>query len=29
MKAGAVDFIEKPLEKAVMLSAIEQGSDRL
>jgi two-component system response regulator FixJ len=29
MKAGAVDFIEKPFEKAVLLSAIEQGIDRL
>jgi len=29
MKAGAVDFIEKPFEKAVLLSAIEQGFDRL
>lgn len=25
MKAGAVDFIEKPFEKAVLLSALEQG----
>ncbi|MFZ4690834.1 MAG: response regulator transcription factor [Polymorphobacter sp.] len=25
MKAGAVDFIEKPFEKAVMLAAIEQA----
>lgn len=25
MKAGAVDFIEKPFEKAVLLSAIEAG----
>jgi two-component system, LuxR family, response regulator FixJ len=29
MKAGAVDFIEKPFEKAVLLSAIEQGVERL
>ena len=29
MKAGAVDFIEKPFEKAVLLSALEQGFDRL
>ncbi|MFP5330691.1 MAG: response regulator FixJ, partial [Alphaproteobacteria bacterium] len=29
MKAGAVDFIEKPFEKAVLLSAIEQGFERL
>ncbi|HET7575870.1 MAG TPA: response regulator transcription factor [Sphingomicrobium sp.] len=29
MKAGAVDFIEKPFEKAVLLSAIEQGMERL
>jgi len=29
MKAGAVDFIEKPFEKAVLLSAIEQGIERL
>jgi two-component system, LuxR family, response regulator FixJ len=29
MKAGAVDFIEKPFEKAVMLSAIEHGVERL
>jgi two-component system response regulator FixJ len=25
MKAGAIDFIEKPFEKATMLSALEQG----
>lgn len=25
MKAGAIDFIEKPFEKAVLLSAIEDG----
>jgi two-component system response regulator FixJ len=25
MKAGAVDFIEKPFEKAVLLSALKQG----
>jgi two-component system, LuxR family, response regulator FixJ len=29
MKAGAVDFIEKPFEKAVLLSAIEQGFARV
>ena len=29
MKAGAVDFIEKPFEKAVMLSAIEEGFARI
>lgn len=29
MKAGAVDFIEKPFEKAVLLNAIEAGFDRL
>ncbi len=29
MKAGAVDFIEKPFEKAVLLSAIDEGFDRL
>jgi len=29
MKAGAVDFIEKPFEKAVLLSAIENGMERL
>lgn len=29
MKAGAIDFIEKPFEKAVLLSAIEQGLHRL
>jgi len=29
MKAGAVDFIEKPFEKAVLLSAIEQAVGRL
>jgi two-component system response regulator FixJ len=29
MKAGAVDFIEKPFEKAVLLSAIEHGLERL
>lgn len=29
MKAGAVDFIEKPFEKAVLLSAIENAMDRL
>ena len=29
MKAGAVDFIEKPFEKAVLLGAIEQAFERL
>ena len=29
MKAGAVDFIEKPFDKAVLLSALEQGFSRL
>jgi two-component system response regulator FixJ len=29
MKAGAVDFIEKPFDKAVLLSAIEHGVERL
>ena len=29
MKAGAIDFIEKPFQKAVLLSAIEQGMSRL
>jgi two-component system, LuxR family, response regulator FixJ len=29
MKAGAVDFIEKPFEKAVLLSAIEEGFNRI
>ncbi|MDR2858249.1 MAG: response regulator [Novosphingobium sp.] len=29
MKAGAVDFIEKPFEKAVMLTALEEGFARL
>lgn len=29
MKAGAVDFIEKPFEKAVVLSAIGYGIERL
>jgi len=29
MKAGAVDFIEKPFEKAVLLGAIEDGFGRL
>ena len=29
MKAGAVDFIEKPFEKAVLLSAINMGFERL
>lgn len=29
MKAGAVDFIEKPFQKAVLLAAIEQGFSRL
>lgn len=29
MKAGAVDFIEKPFEKAVLLNAIEEGFARI
>ena len=29
MKGGAVDFIEKPFEKSVLLGAIESGFDRL
>jgi two-component system response regulator FixJ len=29
MKAGAVDFIEKPFEKAVLLTAIDEGFDRI
>lgn len=29
MKSGAVDFIEKPFEKAVLLAAIEEGFARL
>lgn len=29
MKAGAIDFIEKPFEKAVLLGAIDQAMDRL
>ena len=29
MKAGAVDFIEKPFEKATLLSAIEEGFARI
>ena len=29
MKSGAIDFIEKPFEKAVLLAAIEQGASRL
>ncbi len=29
MKQGAVDFIEKPFEKAVLLNAIEEGFARL
>lgn len=29
MKAGAVDFIEKPFEKAVLLSAIETAFERM
>jgi two-component system, LuxR family, response regulator FixJ len=29
MKAGAVDFIEKPFEKAVLLSSIEEGFSRI
>jgi len=29
MKAGAIDFIEKPFEKAVLLGAIDQAINRL
>lgn len=29
MKAGAVDFIEKPFEKAALLAALHEGFDRL
>jgi two-component system response regulator FixJ len=29
MKVGAIDFIEKPFEKALLLSAIEHGMGRL
>ena len=29
MKTGAIDFIEKPFEKATLLGAIEQGMNRL
>jgi two-component system response regulator FixJ len=29
MKAGAVDFIEKPFEKSVLLSAIDEGFGRI
>jgi two-component system, LuxR family, response regulator FixJ len=29
MKAGAVDFIEKPFEKAVLISAMDEGFSRL
>jgi two-component system response regulator FixJ len=29
MKAGAVDFIEKPFEKSVLIGAIEQGVEAL
>jgi two-component system response regulator FixJ len=29
MKAGAVDFIEKPFEKATLMSALEEGFSRL
>lgn len=29
MKAGAIDFIEKPFEKAVLMSALDEGFARL
>jgi two-component system response regulator FixJ len=29
MKAGAVDFLEKPFEKAVLLTAIQNASERI
>ncbi|GAA0280921.1 response regulator FixJ [Alteraurantiacibacter aestuarii] len=29
MKAGAIDFIEKPFDKSVMIQAIEEGFNRL
>ena len=29
MKAGAIDFIEKPFEKAVLIGALEEGFGRL
>lgn len=29
MKAGAVDFIEKPFERTVLLSAVEKGFERI
>jgi two-component system response regulator FixJ len=29
MKAGAVDFLEKPFEKTALLAAVEKGFDRL
>ncbi|HEV2569600.1 MAG TPA: response regulator FixJ [Sphingomonas sp.] len=29
MKAGAIDFIEKPFEKATLMSALEQGFSRI
>lgn len=29
MKAGAVDFVEKPFEKATLLSSLEEGFNRL
>jgi len=29
MKAGALDFIEKPFEKAILVSAIDHGVERL
>ena len=29
MKAGAVDFIEKPFEKAVLVSALDEGFARI
>ena len=29
MKGGAIDFIEKPFDKAVLIGALEDGFDRL